>query len=245
MSNYTVMVDCGPDLVPTVSWHDHGIGLFFAFSAIAALDFVVCRRMIPANPSARWFLLHSAFNWAVVAASMKDVVAVFAKPLCSLAVPMESWIPAYLVIAGHAYHALAFDMKPSEVRHHLIFSGLGGGLTLSMAWGPLMSLCLFLISGLPGAIDYALLAAVKTGNLDRMTEKKANTAINTYLRMPGLVTVSAFASACLAHGLTTHLNSTALAFCITLPLANGLFYGEQIIGSYHKELALQAKTKAS
>ena len=66
--------------------------------------------------------------------------------------------------------------------------------------GPLMNLCLFLMSGLPGGIDYAMLAAVKTGRMDRLREKELNTLINTWIRIPGLVMVGVVAWCCLMHG---------------------------------------------
>jgi len=90
--------------------------------------------VLPANAGARWFMLHSAFNTMVTIFSLPDVVSTFRSPLCSLAHPMKSWLPAYLVISGHAYHALAFEMKANEVTHHLIFSGIGGVVTLALPW---------------------------------------------------------------------------------------------------------------
>ena len=93
--------------------------------------------------------------------------------------------------------------------------------------------------GLPGAVDYALLCGVKTGRVPRMREKQFNTAINTWLRIPGLVCVGAFAWCCLAHGMAERLPTLVLVVSIALSLANGLYYGEQVIGSYHAERALQ------
>jgi hypothetical protein len=130
-------------------------------------------------------------------------------------------------------------MKPAEVRHHLIFSGVGGALTLSLPWGPLMNLCLFVISGLPGALDYAMLSAVKAGRFPRLREKQLNRLLNTYLRIPGLVSVSVIAAACLAHGSSARLPTPVLLFAMLLAYVNGVFYGEQVIGSYHKELTIE------
>ena len=183
-------------------------------------------------------MLHASFNTVVMLSSAQDVMATIASPLCSLAHPMLSWKPAYFVISGHLYHALAFDMKANEARHHFIFSGIGGVVTLALPWGSLMSLCLFMISGLPGALDYAMLSAVKVGRFPRLKEKKINNYINTYVRIPGLVAVSVIAAACLAHGSSERLPTPILVFAMVLSYGNGVFYGEQVIGSYHKELAL-------
>ena len=130
--------------------------------------------------------------------------------------------------SGHVYHALAFSLKPNEVRHHLIFSGIGGVITLGMGWGPLMNLCLFLMSGLPGAIDYSMLAAVKCGRMPRLREKQLNMLLNTWLRIPGLVMVGVVAWCCLAHGASPRLPSGILLVSITMALGNGLHYGAQV-----------------
>ena len=149
---------------------------------------------------------------------------------------------AFALPPGHVYHALAFNLKPNEVRHHLIFSGIGGVMTLGMGWGPLMNLCLFLMSGLPGAIDYTMLAAVKCDRMPRLREKQLNTLLNTWLRIPGLVMVGVIAWCCLIHDANPRLPPWFLMLSIAMALANGLHYGAQVIGSYHRELALVAQS---
>lgn len=233
-----VVVECSA-AGTTMTLLEQLTGLLQCTACIALFDFIVLRPRLR-DPSARWFALHSSFNWAVVITSARDVASVFSAPLCALAHPMQSWLPAQLTIGGHLYHALAFSMKPNEVFHHLTFSGLGGVITLALPWGPLMSLCLCLMSGLPGAIDYALLARVKLGLMTRLREKQINTQINMWLRIPGLVFCSSTAWCCLAHG-TTILPTPVLCFSIVMCLFNGLYYGAQVIGSYHKELALASR----
>lgn len=224
------------------TWVDHCLGLVIALTCIWAADVTIFCRLLPGAQSARWFMCHSAFNCVVVLTSFRDVFAVFMSPLCSLAVPMHSWTPAYITIAGHFYHAVGWTMKPHEIRHHVIFSGFGGIITLALRWGPLMNLALFFVSGLPGGIDYALLCAVKVGRMPRLREKQINTFINIWLRIPGLVTVGAFAWCCLLHGMSDRLPTAVLVVSILLSLANGLYYGEQVIGSYHRECALEKAT---
>ena len=44
---------------------------------------------------------------------------------------------------------------------------------------------LFFNTGLPGGIDYLLLVLVKNNKIKGLTEKKINSYLNTYIRMPG------------------------------------------------------------
>ena len=48
----------------------------------------------------------------------------------------------------------------------------------------------FFICGLPGGIDYGMLAAVKQGLLSSKSEKVANTFLNVWVRNPGLTVVA-------------------------------------------------------
>jgi hypothetical protein len=218
------------------TWRDHAIGELCTFAAIGLFDVIILQRLFT-NKSARWFALHSAFNWAIVFLSARDVYSVFSAPLCSLSRPMDAatWTGIHTVFAGHLYHAVAFDLKPQEVRHHLVFAGVGAAITLSLPWGPLMGLCAFIMCGLPGGIDYGLLSAVKTGHVTQLREKHCNMLLHTWIRIPGLVFVGSVAFACLMHGTSTRLNTPLLVVAIALNLLNGLHYGQQIIGNFYSK----------
>jgi hypothetical protein len=48
----------------------------------------------------------------------------------------------------------------------------------------------FFLTGLPGGMDYFMLVLVKLGKMDRLTEKRYNTRIMTWLRGPGALSAS-------------------------------------------------------
>ena len=58
-------------------------------------------------------------------------------------------------------------------------------LTMSYVFeaGCYMSMFMFFLSGLPGLIDYSLLAL----EVDRKTEKRINLYLNNYIRSPGII----------------------------------------------------------
>jgi uncharacterized membrane protein (DUF485 family) len=74
----------------------------------------------------------------------------------------------------------------ADLFHHLLFVPLIGGVNFAYPWGVAGNILSFFISGLPGGIDYLMLAAVKTGHLDSYTEKRVNCSINTWIRGPGI-----------------------------------------------------------
>jgi len=100
-----------------------------------------------------------------------------------------------------------------------------------------MNYTCFFVSGLPGGIDYLMLALVKHGKMDALTEKYWNTKINVWMRGPALV-IGAFiayqstlesnaAGACKAPG----LNGAALVTAAVL-FWNGQFFAERVISNY-------------
>jgi hypothetical protein len=47
--------------------------------------------------------------------------------------------------------------------------------------------CLFFLCGLPGGLDYYLMYLVERQRLSKLTEKYYNTALNTWIRAPGII----------------------------------------------------------
>ena len=74
--------------------------------------------------------------------------------------------------------------------HHILFGGGIGGVGLVNPASPLGNALAFFICGLPGGIDYGMLAAVKEGLLSSEREKFLNTKLNVWMRAPGLTMVA-------------------------------------------------------
>ena len=221
---------------------DHALGIAKAGALVCLLDIVL--RALPrfkassSTASARWFLLHSLANWLVVGAGLRDAGAVALRPLCALALDAHTFFPSYVTFAVHAYHILAFTaVRPADLLHHGVFVGGLGYVCFTQHWGPLVNFLLLFMSGLPGAVDYAVLSAVKTGHVERLVEKRLNAALNTWVRAPGHVAVAVVIWCCAAHGtLTIPVPMAVVVACLCL--ANGLYYGEQVVAAYHTVRAL-------
>ena len=106
-------------------------------------------------------------------------------------------------------------------------------------WGRMTNLLILFMTGLPGGIDYAMLVLVKTGRLQRLTQKSITSSINTWLRAPGHVFTASLMVICLWQG-TIAIPYPYFTVCPVagLCLLNGLYYGEQAVGSFHRMAAL-------
>ena len=221
-------------------WSFHLTQMFYWFLCAAAADACV-KRLLPA--SARWFALHAAANALVVAFGARDVAAFFASPLCAMLSAHSSWVPSHLAFALHAYHLVAFtSLRGEDIAHHLIFAFPTLLLDFSWAWGRVVNVFLFWVTGLPGGITYVLLVLVKTGRMTPLREKQISAGLNTWLRAPGLVIFSTVVFAAELHGLT-RVPAPAAFFCAVLAAVNGLFYGEQATRSFAKWASKAADAK--
>ena len=119
------------------------------------------------------------------------------------------------------------------------FVGTFGYVNFSMRWGPIVNLLLFFMTGLPGGLDYALLAAVKQGWLPPLREKAINAKINTYVRAPGLVFTAALLYTC-ARTSRSRVHPFAAGLCAALCYGNGVFYGWQVNDDFSGRVAAVA-----
>lgn len=206
-----------------------------SFALCYALDALVLKLKLDKS---RWFTLHAAVNALVVVISAKDTWTTLADPINSLSGP-TSTLAISLVIALHIYHTIYFRLTAIDVVHHVVSVGILGPLAVWYRPGVFINYVCFFVSGLPGGIDYAMLALVKHGHLDPLTEKFVNCKINVWCRGPFLVAGSFIAY---QSGLRASLPSGAdgqctapsnAAFLTALILFwNGTFFAERVIVNY-------------
>ena len=142
----------------------------------------------------------------------------------------------------HFYHLTCFveALRVEDVVHHLLFGGGLGCFNFSLTWGRMTNLLIFFMTGLPGGIDYAMLVLVKSGHVARLTQKAICSNINTWLRVPGHVFTSSLMAICTWSDATGSLPypSIVVGTVASLCLLNGVYYGEQAVGTFHRMAAL-------
>ena len=91
--------------------------------------------------------------------------------------------------------------------------------------------------GLPGAINYGLLTAVKYDKLDKLTEKKVSAYLNNFLRMPGLIISCYLMYLNHLYNNTEHkLNLPLTRFFLTMIMFNATFFNYLACVNYGKYL---------
>lgn len=216
---------------------------------LVAVDTLLALFFVRRSNKGHWFALHAAANLFVVALSAPDVLYTVRDPAVALSLascddrPLAcNDVATSLVWAVHLYHIMAYRKIPwDDWFHHIVFCGTIIPLHFMWCWGVWANLLSFFISGLPGGIDYFLLALVKTGFLDSMTEKKVNVSLNMWIRSPGLVVTCCLAYVAFLYG-DHELSWPPLTLGLLVVFFNGQYYAERVVGSCHVN---QYKRKAS
>ena len=136
------------------------------------------------------------------------------------------------VFALHIYHTIIYYKKfrLDDWLHHILMIGIA----LPIGWiaksNSLLGYGLFFTTGLPGAIDYALLFLTRNNLIDRGYEKNINAWLNTWIRSPG----------CISHATLTlsfiSINYTKISFdwwlgmiAALLTFWNGQYFMRQVV----------------
>ena len=198
----------------------------FIYNFINLLDYLLCKYY---TDKARWFQLHSLANLFVCIFSLSDIISII-YDVNEAAMPLTSYVGGSFALQVHLYHTLNFPLTTMDKYHHI--SSVFLCFPPSMVFNKkILSLFYFIGTGLPGGIDYLLLTLVKNGQLDYLKEKKYNSYINAYIRMPG-------GAVCAFLTLSASLNNDILLerlsgyFLSFIVFTNTAFFGKLAIENY-------------
>ena len=198
----------------------------FTYYFIYILDTLVCKYY---GDKARWFQLHFLINMLVCYFCIPDIVSIV-YDLNEASSQLTNHVGGVLAFQVHLYHTINFELTTMDIYHHVssVFLCFPPSIIFNRK---ILSLFYFIGTGLPGGIDYLLLTLVKNGQLHYLKEKKYNSYINAYIRMPG-------GAICSFLTFNTALNSEVLSqqicgyFLSMIVFTNTAYYGKLAIENY-------------
>ncbi len=225
-----------------LSWWDFGQKLAISMGLLAILDYGWARQT-----KARYFSLHGLWNIIITIIIIPDLFKTLSDPLHAMmpGIDCSRW-PIILVVAIHLWHCVAYKkLNFDDYLHHFVFVAGMSPTNLIWDWGYSTNFLLFFICGLPGGLDYLMLAAVKHGYIKKISEKRINKLLNVWCRGPGCI-----AAACLIwinwmSGQTGHIPSWVKVVIILLSIANGQYYSRRVVASWaiHEDHLEQKKSQ--
>ena len=145
----------------------------------------------------RWYILHVIINMLIVITSIKSVYLTFQNPYTSLnpikipSIYSYDWffgstspLPTLIVVSGHIYHILFFSTTKSDIYHHLMFAGIMGTLNMIGDFGNARNIIHFVLSGLPGIIEYVIMSLYKFAYINKKNMRYSITLMHCLLRFP-------------------------------------------------------------
>jgi hypothetical protein len=200
------------------------------------------------HPGARYFALHAIVNAIVCVAAWPDFAKVLTKGYVGFIGPTWTMVANSVIASIHIYHCLAFKLTMEDIMHHAVFVTVLCGLAVPYkhVGGALNNFGCFVLSGLPGGVDYIMLVCVKHGFMDKLTEKKWNATVQSWFRSP-MMAIYAFN----AFQLHWHAADRAafspiiLAVVGGLHILNGVHYSNQAVENWarHDQMTKPSKNK--
>ncbi len=185
----------------------------------------------------KWYMNHTLMNGIMILMTAKDSIRLLkCQEKCYQLKPhggvLYSWygyndielIMVSNMFLLHGYHILLFDnLRGIDYLHHIVMM-----MVLYMAYimnvGVYMSYFLFFICGLPGIIDYGMLAI----GYDRREEKRINTYLNNYIRSPGIM----FGMGMMCKD-SFHISSFYVFMSFLTMFWNAQYFNYEVIRSYY------------
>lgn len=165
------------------------------------------------DDNTRWFFIHSIGNFVVSYNALPDIYSCFKDPIYCHKLPWtdNSVDIFYLSMAMHLYHSLFFKLNRADKIHHIVMCCICGPITYYQQ-RLISTNAIFFLTGFPGCIDYLLLYLVKINKLAKNTEKIIYVYLTTWIRSPGLCSISLFT----LYGLNDYYYSDFTFFLMSL-----------------------------
>lgn len=145
----------------------------------------------------RWYILHIFINILTAITSFNGVYYSYKNKYTSLsAIEMAKpysleWfygptspLPILFIGSGHLYHILFFSTTASDVYHHLLFAMTMCTLNMIGNYGFARNIIPFVLSGLPGIIEYIIMTLYKFEYLSKKITRYLVTIMHCLLRFP-------------------------------------------------------------
>jgi hypothetical protein len=200
-----------------------------SLGALAILDFGWTY-----HTKARYFSLHGIWNIVITGLILPDLYKTIIDPLHAIAPGNEynQW-PIIMVMTLHLWHCMAYNgLTYDDYFHHILFVIGMCPTNFIWDWGYSTNFIIFFLCGLPGGLDYLMLAGVKHGYIHKISEKRINKYLNVWCRGPGCI-----AAACLVwinwmSGQTSHIPASVKIGIMLLAIFNGQYYSRRVVASW-------------
>ena len=183
------------------------------------------------NVEGRYYVNHAIANAAIVSLTAKDTFDCYLMKFDATNESLRN--PKAIVYGLHFYHMIMYykKMRFDDWLHHGLMVGVALPLTEIVPASTILSHSMFFINGLPGMIDYSLLALTRNNYIEKHTEKRVNRLLNIWVRCPGCVMTTGFILMNIKNTMSIQqkIASFVMAGCVYW---NGIYFMDQVVRDY-------------
>jgi hypothetical protein len=206
----------------------YGIPFFVSLLAFCGIDSALTKLGLEGI----YYAVHSIHNAGIVYLTAHEVYQTLTD-FGSVATAPTNYFAAELVFALHLYHCIYYwrKFRFDDWLHHILMIGVALPIGIAVPSGTLLGFSLFFTTGLPGGIDYFLLFLTRNLWIHRLTEKRVNAWLATWIRAPGCVAQAALTLALISmQNTATHNPYVCLAYLTAaLNYWNGMYFAAQVL----------------
>jgi hypothetical protein len=206
----------------------YGIPFFVSLLAFCGIDSALTKLGLEGV----YYAVHTIHNAGIVYLTAPEVYRTLTN-FGSVATTPTNYFAAELVFALHLYHCVYYwrKFRFDDWLHHILMIGVALPIGIAVPSGTLLGFSLFFTTGLPGGIDYFLLFLTRNLWINRLTEKRVNAWLATWIRAPGCVAQAALTLAFLSmQNVVTAPNYAWLAYLTAgLNYWNGMYFASQVL----------------
>lgn len=193
-----------------------------------------------------FFIIHALANFLICCLTYNDMLYTLVNPLNSCICDPEHFencsSPALFVMCGlHMSHIVTDFLTLTYIdwMHHLLSVFLSVYFLLYYTIGPVKNFAMFFACGLPGGIDYLLLYFVKKRWITKLYEKKINSFLNMWIRLPMLMYLSSviWINWISGNWVKNENNENEMPFWVLVSFivfigCNSIYFAERVVSNY-------------
>lgn len=209
---------------------------------ITSYQFVkyIKKKSIYFSTTLRWFLVHFSANLLIGCLCLPGIVKFLRDPYLAFddddneerVFSATSKWPLTLSVMLHGYHIFGgFQLTSEDWFHHLTFVPTLALPGMIFDWGCFCNWFAFFICGIPGAIDYLILAMQKMDFFLTLNQKRISANLNVWIRVPGIIFGVGIGYLLFVRNMF-RVPIIAILLQLTLLPINAIYYSKQSVVNY-------------
>ena len=189
----------------------------------------------------RWFKLHGCYNMLIVGLCFNDIISMISNPSSGFDT-VNIFLPGVYSTTIHIYHCIYFKLKCIDYYHHILSVFAPCLIVPFINQSRYVNLYFFILTGLPGGLDYFGLCFYKYNIITKLQQKYISSILNSYIRIPGGIISVTYTILDIKN--VSNIQSTISMYIISfIVYFNVTYFGKMAIENYGENIYFNKNLK--